>query len=800
MSTPFQFPDLPSFQVVQPNDRLSKEDILKSTLPDGTKMVGPDGLLVPPARSFNMIVNSAARMFSYRFDEAMRDNFVNARAMKRDAFLLGLFEERVLPTINREWVVEVDDDRDPYQRFARDEMTKLVRAIPDFSAFKRALLEAVWFGRAGVQWFYNQNSELNDYWTIAHSPSCKDKKWDPIHGDSVQYTFDGIPAILLDGQTTGWYSQNGATWGSDGDLNWTDRGGTALVLRRPYWRDRFAIHQHIRSKADYFEGELAGSVQGLGLRGQVYWQYVIRTDALTWMLAYMQSVGQMDLLVFNYPAGDAAAQQRAELNANQIIGKAAIICPRNPTGTWPAVEQIQMNSAGLKAMHELVSDYFDRHIERLFVGQSMSSGADHGTGLGGTGRAEFCKATKDEILVHDTKRLDETITNDVVRPLKHYNFPWAKFPIRIKSVLPDLQAQEKVKSGQILISMGIPIKAHEYMEAAGFSRPEEGDEIIAQLGPGGPPVMTVMGEGGPTIPGMAQPGVPYPQLGQIPNPQTALQPNLPPPLSPSGPQPVGESPTPPAVGQLTGRGAPMQLARAPRFTVMGQRPNRMLMPPTRFAESGAGTPPVNGPVMGTTPAMGYPGGGNTYLPRFGRKPSRRQRLAYNVADANLWHPDLVGIFSTMTPTAVDRVRKRIAKFTSAPDVGTVTSMWREREGIPVHEQVAPTFAFFDPHSRELVAAATGANVGTREAIAHELGHVIDNDEECQYFDLSGTPEFLDAWRRELAHRQLSTYASKDEIEGFAEVARHLYGSKEGAELIKTKFPLCHAFFANNGLV
>jgi hypothetical protein len=439
--------DLPSFKIVPPRSNISLDDFV---LPDNTPMVGPDGLLVPAGRSFSMVVNAATKIFSYRFDEAMRDSFVQARSMKRDAFLLGLFEERILPTINRRWQLEVDDDRNPEQRTVRDALTKILQNVPSFDSFKRALLEGVWFGRAGAQWAYSRADVNDGLWGLS--------RWDPLHGDSVQYTFDGVPAILLDSTTAGWYAGHGARQGPGGDLRPTDRGGTALVLQRPYWRDRFAIHVHVRQKADYFEGELAGSVQGLGLRGQVYWQYVVRTDALSWMLAYMQAVGQMDLLVFNYPAGNDAAKRQQENNANKVIGKAAIVCPRNPSGNWPAIEQISMNEAGLRALHQLVADYFDRHIERLFVGQSMSSGADHGTGLGGTGRAEFSKATKDEILIHDTNRLDDTITTDLVGPLKRYNFPWAKFPVRYKSTLPDLDKAAKVSSGATLIQAGVAIK------------------------------------------------------------------------------------------------------------------------------------------------------------------------------------------------------------------------------------------------------------------------------------------------------------------------------------------------------
>lgn len=581
--------DLPSFKVVPPRKDFRLEDF---TLPDGTPMMGPNGMLVPPARSFQMVLNAATKVLSFRFDEAMRNSPVASRAMRRDAFIRGLLEERILPTINRDWVIEVDDDADPRQQFVRDQLTKLVRAIPDFDAFRRAQLDAVWFGRAACQWAYNRDDENDGLWGIP--------RWDSIHGDSVQFTFDGVPAILLDSMTTGWYAHNGATQGPGGDLRPTDRGGTALVLQHPYWRDRYAVHRHILEKADYLEGELAGSVQGLGIRGLVYWQYVVRTEALTWMLAYMQAVGQMDLLVFNYPAGNDQAKKQQEANANKIIGKAAIVCPRPPNGNWPSVEQVSMNSAGLKAMHELVADYFDRHIERLIVGQSMSAGADKGTGLGGTGRAEFTRATKDEILVHDTNRLDATLTTDLVRKLKKYNFPWAKFPTRFKSVLPDLKAMEKVESGLKLVSIpGMTIKTDELREAAGFSRPEEGDEVLGQ------PMPPPMPGGMPGQPGMP-PGGPGGPPGAGPAPGG-------PPMLPAGPPaqnaaygPVGAPNG--TIGYVPGAFDSGLATVAPRERARGH----FQAVHNDAGVGAAGVPPTPGPVMA------HPGGSNTYLPTWDR--------------------------------------------------------------------------------------------------------------------------------------------------------------------------------------
>lgn len=564
--------DLPTYTVIPPNRRIRTSDL---ELPDGSPLVGPDGLLIPQARSFTTILNSATRVYSYRFDEAMRDNQVNARAMRRDAFIRGLLEERILPTINRKWQLEVDDDRNSEQVYVRDALTRVLDNIHDFDEFKRALLDAVWFGRAGCQWSYKRDPENNNLWGLG--------KWDPVHGDSVQFTFDGVPAVLMDGMASGWYSSHGAKTGVGGDIRPTDRGGQALVLQRPYWRDRFAIHTHMKEKADFFEGELAGSVQGLGLRGLVYWHYIIRSDALTWMLGYMQAVGQMDLLVFNYPAGDAAAKLNQENNARKIIGKAAIACPRNPTQNWPAVEQIPMNEAGLRALHDLIADYFDRHIERLIVGQSMSSGADHGDGLGGTGRADFAKSTKDEILVYDTGRLDNTLTQDLIKPLKRYNFPWATFPVKFTSVMPDLEGSERLQAGTTLVSVGVAVKVDELREAAGYSRPEAGDETV-----GGPP--------------------PMPPPGMMAGPEMAPPGAVPPPDGGMGPVPAqGPAPFGPQANMET----PGLMTAAYHIPGMGPAAAKAL-PGKEVKYTGTPTP-----LAGTSRYMGCPGGGNTYIPTFG---------------------------------------------------------------------------------------------------------------------------------------------------------------------------------------
>lgn len=46
------------------------------------------------------------------------------------------------------------------------------------------------------------------------------------------------------------------------------------------------------------------------------------------------------LLVFNYPLGNREAEIIQRKNAESVRGCQAVVCPRNPTGDWPAVEKI----------------------------------------------------------------------------------------------------------------------------------------------------------------------------------------------------------------------------------------------------------------------------------------------------------------------------------------------------------------------------------------------------------------------------------------------------------------------------
>lgn len=432
--------------------------------PDGKPISTAGAMVAPHALNFSQILQLPGHLYSFRWDEAMRDNPQNALAMRRDAFYLSLLQERWAPTINLQWQAEVDDDRDPKQKVVRDAVNRLWRETPDKINLVGWLLWAGWYGRSGQQgvWDRQQTGLLG--WT-AH---------EPVNGDSIQYQWDGTPCVLVSHRTAQKYQQTDP----EAVIRSSDRGAFVLRLYRPEYRKRFVIHQHAREAADYFEGEMSGGAHGVGLRSWLYWSGWMRTEVIGWMVSFMQSTGMMDLLIFNFADGSASGEASAIANAKKISGKLVLLVPRDPREKFPAVEQISMNVAGVQVLRELVSDYYERHAERLVVGQSMSAGADNESGLGGSGRAELAKDTKYQLCKTDAMRLAETLSRDYIAHAVKFNFPWADFPVRLAPVLQDPDEEKKVDAGVKLIQAGVEIEEGEFRKAGGYSDPRPGEKTI----------------------------------------------------------------------------------------------------------------------------------------------------------------------------------------------------------------------------------------------------------------------------------------------------------------------------------
>lgn len=462
-------------------------------------------MLAPNALNVAQVFQQQGKLYLSKWDEAMRDSPENALAMQRDAFYLSLIQERTAPTINVEWEVKVQDEDDPIQKLDGEIMQRAWDELPQKTTMMTWLMHSgVFIGRSGQQGVWGKSDSGLKNW-IYH---------EPVHGDSIQYQIDGTPVILVNFRT----AERIRATDPDAIITATDRGAYGLRLYRPEYRRRFLIYKHNSFASDYFEGEMSGGVHGVGLRSWLYWGDFIRRDTLAGMVGFVNNVGMMDIVVINYPDGNAAAEARAKENAKKISDKIAFVCPRNPDKEWPAMETYPFNSAGVQVMKELIQDMYDKYAERLIVGQEMSTGGGS-SGLEGDGKADFAKDTKFQLVKSDAKKCGEMLTRDWLVPCRNYNRPGSTTPMQLVAVLEDPREKVKAQNVTVCVEVGIEIEEDEARRAFGFRKPRDGKKTIGKkepptTRPGMPPTDPSDPPDPKGDPGARPPKFPVPNVGK----------------------------------------------------------------------------------------------------------------------------------------------------------------------------------------------------------------------------------------------------------------------------------------------
>lgn len=447
------------------------------------------GMLVPHYQTFQGIYNLFSKTYSYRFDEAVRHGLENARSMRNDTYFRGLLQERLGPLGRWKWEVAADPDplnpKDPYsadKETVGRMLTAEAKATPDLMKFRRHLGWCAWYGRAANQVAYARNKAAGLDWNPMVPVA-----WEPTDGDKLLYSWDGDGhwCVLINPTVANNYP---------GETTTTDRS-TALRLRRPDYRSRWVVATHEIEDAPYEDYLMAGRAKGVGLRDFVYWGWWLRDEMLSWMVNLAEKAGTLGLLMFTYPAGNAAAEEKVKENAANVNNRNVLIVPVQP-GTKPQdydVKVVSLPTEGLRFLKEVTFDYFDRHFERLFVGQTLSAGTE-GSGLGGGGVADLHEDTKYALLEFDAINQAECLTRDFVAVLKGLNHADAPGVYRWNYLLPDPKAKDKLEAitkAASLPGKKLEYKADDVRKLVGMAKPEEGDETVGgddpqQMGMGAP--------------------------------------------------------------------------------------------------------------------------------------------------------------------------------------------------------------------------------------------------------------------------------------------------------------------------
>lgn len=461
----------------------------------GTLPPGGGRFVLPHFLTFSELVNLQSRTYRYTFDEAVLHNATNSRALRRDPVIMDALRERQLAVAQLPWHIEVDNDQDQLQQEAQQTVTKILQRTPRFQQLLLHLEEAVYYGRYAVQPAFEW-----DFSYGRRALAVRDHR--PVNGDKLVFKYSGEVGIRVH-----------VTY--DGSTQISDLGRVHILT--PQEREHLIVHRWEPDDADFTEGQMSGSVHGVGIRGRLYWLWYLKQQVLAFLMDYLERVGAGGFTIYYYEHGNKQSLDDVKDAAENQFRNNAILFPRYRSGEkgGPGIERVEPSVAGAQLLQFLVSEYFDNIIRRYILGQNLTTESGS-TGLG-SGVADLHGETFSRRVKYDATAVQDTVTTDLVQVIAKYTYP--ELPRRALRFAFDIDkpnVKELLESANILYNMGASLDEAELRDVAGLAKPEAGHSILAKMGtlspaaaggvPAGVPMLGAPGPAAGAPPGQA--GVP----------------------------------------------------------------------------------------------------------------------------------------------------------------------------------------------------------------------------------------------------------------------------------------------------
>lgn len=428
--------------------------------------------LVRHSGTFQSLLTNPAHTYRYQRDEALRASPEDARAMRRDGWIRRLLRERVEPVALSKWHIEGEDDKDPREKVGCELLTKIIKRIPRFARLRMKLRECNWFGVYGVQ------NVVGRVRIDGVSRFCV-TNWLPVHGDKLVPRHDGVPGLLILGNDRSKYEAQGYTVKS------TERG-YILLLDKQSLRDRFIIDTFDIDDADYYEPDLAGSIFGTGLRGEIQWLWWLQAELISQVMDFLARIGAGGLTVLGYEEGNPKSFEQAQTTGKELESNNVLLVPF-PKGTSKqanVVERIEPNVAGAQFIIDIATSYYDTKIERCIIGQTASSRSDTGNKLGSQ-NTDLQGDTKYQIIKSDAVNQDETLTTDLVAVLARWN-GLGDTHYRFVTDISEPGNEKKLEAVNKAYGMGVAFVEDEVRQLTGLGKPGPDDKVLSNQQQGMP--------------------------------------------------------------------------------------------------------------------------------------------------------------------------------------------------------------------------------------------------------------------------------------------------------------------------
>lgn len=406
-------------------------------------------------------------------DEAMMHDPSNAERMKVDCGVCEPLEARQRMTALLKWSIKPEIEEDEQAKELAKQMTLIINRTPRFVEFKRSALEAIWTGKSGIAMQFA--SEL-----IGNERRIVVSNWEPRHGDKLVFRYDDGSHKFKPGQV-GIRVGTSVLPNKPDSRNQIEYTSQGLV----YWlsdqeRKRFLVHKHMIEDGPFDRPNVAGRIHGVGVRSRIYWTWYGMVEMMAKALEYLDRAAQ-GVEIWRYPANNPSAKAKVEAAAKRHLGsgRSIVLVPVMPgeQAELYGVEHVEPGLAGVDRILTVIKELFQNKMKRYILGQILSSEAE-ATGLG-SGVADAHLATLADIISYDASNLEETLSNDLLRPLQLYNFPHS-YGSRLKFVLntEDDNVQEKLQALKQVWDMGGKIREQDLADCVGIAIPVEGEKSV----------------------------------------------------------------------------------------------------------------------------------------------------------------------------------------------------------------------------------------------------------------------------------------------------------------------------------
>lgn len=442
-------------------------------------------------------------------DECLRNIRANAPAMLNYPAITECLEARYRKTAMAKWHIEPEDEKDEKQKEVAAELQLMIERIGlplqdtagtqnGFVEYRFALMRAIWYGRYAVQNAWN--------WVkVKGKMRCIPTKWIPINGDKLVFRWDDGSGRYEDGQIGIRVTMGGFPAGTDqATIDQIEPADYSQALfLNPWQRQLLVVHKYMIEDGDFNDPYGAGAIHGVGIRSRIYWTWYQMVQALAWFMEYLER-SAFGIELWTYPASNAIAQAETRKAATERVGggRTCIMVPVFPgeESMQYGLKLVEPGLQGVEILREVVHGFFGHQIKRYILGQTLTSEAD-ATGMGSE-LATIHLMTLSDIVQYDARKLDETLTTDLVSRMVQYNFPQYKDTyFRFVTDIDPASNDDKMEAIQKAYLMGLKIKSADLYQLTGLSKPSETDEVLG--GPqqpsqilGGPQVATEHLEGG----------------------------------------------------------------------------------------------------------------------------------------------------------------------------------------------------------------------------------------------------------------------------------------------------------------